>query len=55
MVDSPPSDAFGKILIVNMEVILCLIQTTGLLSECTMWAEPDNSIEVNVSRPVQLP
>lgn len=55
MVDSPPSDAFGKTLVADMEVILHFIQTIGLVSESTLWPKPDNSIEVNVPRPIQLP
>lgn len=54
MDDSPPSDAFGKTLFAHMEVILPLIQTIGLVLESTMWPKPDNSIDVNVPRPLQL-
>lgn len=53
-VDSPPSDAFQNMFIAHMKDILHLIQITGLLSQNTVWPKLDNSIEVNVPRPIQV-
>lgn len=53
-VDFPPSDAFQSMFIAHMKVTLHLMQTTGLLSQSTVWPKLDNSIEVNVPRPIQV-